>query len=65
MTAPLRKHDASPAHDLPVSQARGEASMIAEHAEYRAVDRRLRNRMLLANTVAWIAIIFLVRFIFF
>lgn len=39
--------------------------MIAEHAEYRAVDRRLRNRILVANAIAWIAIILLVRFIFF
>lgn len=39
--------------------------MIAERAEYRAVDRRFRNLILLANAATWIAIILLVRFIFF
>lgn len=45
--------------------------MIAERANYRTIeprysfDRKLRNRIILANAVAWIAIILLARFIFF
>lgn len=45
--------------------------MIAECADYHTIeprnapDRRLRNRILLANAAAWIAIILLIRFIIF
>jgi hypothetical protein len=52
------------------AQARAEASMICERADYRAVeprdapDRRVRNLILLANVAAWVAIILLFRFIF-
>jgi hypothetical protein len=44
---------------------------IAPHADTpllepaKAPDRRLRNRLILANAVAWIVIIFLIRLIFF
>ena len=71
MTAPLRKDEASPAQDLLVSQAHAEAPVIAEYADYHAVgsrkapDRGLRNCILLANAAAWIAIIVLIRFMFF
>jgi len=45
--------------------------MIAEHADCHVLqqhdppDRRLRNRIIVANAVAWIAIISLIRLIFF
>ncbi len=45
--------------------------MIAEYADCRMLerhappDRRLRNRIIVANTLAWIAIIALIRLIFF
>jgi predicted nuclease with RNAse H fold len=48
-----------------------EASMLVEHADCRVLpqhdppDRRLRNRIIVANAVAWIAIIALIRLIFF
>jgi hypothetical protein len=48
-----------------------EGTMIAEHAscpvlEQRdAPDRRLRNRIIVANVITWIAIIALIRLVFF
>ncbi len=48
-----------------------ESSMIAEHAaahrpeQPRLVDRKLRNRLILANAAAWIIILVAVRLIFF
>ena len=48
-----------------------ESSMIAEHAAAhrpeppRLVDRKLRNRLILANAVAWIAILVAIGLIFF
>lgn len=48
-----------------------ESSAIAPHANApplepaRPPDRKLRNRLILANAVAWIVIIFLIRLIFF
>jgi hypothetical protein len=48
-----------------------EASMVAKRADGRApeqrdpADRRLRNRIIVANAIAWIAIIALIRLIFF
>jgi hypothetical protein len=48
-----------------------ESSMIAEHAachrleQLDLVDRKLRNRLILANVVAWIAIFVAIRLIFF
>jgi hypothetical protein len=48
-----------------------EASMIVEHADCDVLQqhdlsgRRLRNRIIVANTIAWIAIIALFRLIFF
>jgi len=45
--------------------------MMAERAnccaleQRAAVDRRLRNRLIIANAIAWIAIAVLIRFIFF
>lgn len=48
-----------------------ESSMIAEHANVSSLtpaaepDRRLRNRLLVANIVAWIVIILAIRLIFF
>ena len=48
-----------------------EATMIAEHADGRMLQqhdlsgRRLRNRLIVANAIAWIAIIALIRLAFF
>jgi hypothetical protein len=48
-----------------------EAPMMAERANHcaleqrAAVDRRLRNRLIIANAITWIAIAVLIRFIFF
>jgi hypothetical protein len=45
--------------------------MIAERAaahrpeQPRLVDRKLRNRLILANAVAWIAILIAIRLVFF
>ncbi len=48
-----------------------ETSMIAEHAaahrpeQPKLVDRKLRNRLILANAIVWIAIFVAVRLTFF
>jgi hypothetical protein len=48
-----------------------ESSMIAEHAtahrpgQPKLVDRKLRNRLILANAVAWIAVLAAIYLIFF
>jgi hypothetical protein len=48
-----------------------EASMIADHAVCRVLQqhdpsgRRLRTRIIVANAIAWIAIIALIRLFFF
>ena len=48
-----------------------EAPMIAERVDCRVLrqhdppDRRLRNRLIVANVIAWIAIIALIRLFFF
>jgi len=45
--------------------------MIAEHADCRVLQlqdpsgRRLRNRIIVANAITWIAVIALIRLIFF
>ena len=47
--------------------------MLAQHATCgpqcaettRSVGRRLRNRLILANAIAWIVIIILIRLVFF
>jgi len=51
----------------------GEAPMMAKHLDIHVLeqhdtkppDRRLRNRIIIANAIAWIAIIIAVRLIFF
>jgi hypothetical protein len=59
------------ANESPISRfASTEPSMIAQHAaahrpeQPKLVDRRLRNRLILANAVAWIAILVAIRLIF-
>ena len=45
--------------------------MIAEHADspvlqqHEPIDRKLRNRIIMANALAWIVIIVLIRLLFF
>jgi hypothetical protein len=72
MTARLTKVESTKANDslVPEHFSR-EETMTAEHAscptlERRdAPDRRLRNRIIIANVIVWIAIIVLIRLIFF
>jgi len=72
MTAKLKKVESTAANESLVPEYLSrEDTMIAEHAscpvqERRdAPDRRLRNRIIIANAIAWIAIIALIRLIFF
>ena len=71
MTATLRKVESSAANEpfTPEHFSR-EETMIAEHAgpllePHDAPDRKLRNRIIIANAVAWLAIIVLIRLVFF
>jgi hypothetical protein len=70
MTAKVRKIESPAANEsfAPENFSR-EETMIAEHAsgpllEHDAPDRKLRNRIILANVVAWIMIIVLIRLLF-
>jgi len=73
MTATLRKVESSAANEpyAPEHSSREETMMIVEHASgpllepHDAPDRGLRNRIIIANVVAWIAIIVLIRLVFF
>jgi hypothetical protein len=71
MTAPLAKVESIAANESPVPEhSSREETMTAEHAscsplERNAPDRRLRNRIIIANVIVWIAIIVLIRLIFF
>jgi hypothetical protein len=72
MTATLRKIELPAANEssAPEHSSR-EGMMIADSARTprsepdQAPDRKLRNRIILANAVAWIAIIVLIRLVFF
>ena len=73
MIAKLREVEGTAANEpsaLELSSRK--APMITEYADRRLLrqqpdptDRRLRNRLIVANVVAWIAIIALIRLIFF
>jgi hypothetical protein len=72
VTAKLKKVESTAANESLVPEYFSrEETMIAEHAscpgqERRdAPDRRLRNRIIVANLIAWIAIIALIGLIFF
>ncbi len=72
MIAKLREVEETAANEpLVLELSSREAPMITEYADCRALrrpdpsDRRLRNRLIVANVVAWIAIIALIRLIFF
>jgi hypothetical protein len=72
MIANLQKAETAAAHESLVSETFSrEASMIAEHADGRMLQqhdlsgRRLRNRIIVANAIVWIAIIALIRLAFF
>jgi hypothetical protein len=76
MIAKLQRAETTAAHESPVSETSSrEAAMIAERANCRVLQlprpktdptsRRLRNRILVANAIAWIAIIVMIRLIFF
>ena len=72
MTAQLKKVESTAANEslVPEHFSR-ENTMIAEHANcpvlerHDAPDRRLRNRIIVANVIAWIAIIALIRLLYF
>jgi hypothetical protein len=76
MIAKLQRAETTAAHESLVSETSSrEAAMIAEHADRRVLqlphpkrdppDRKLRNQLLAANAIAWIAIIVMIRLIFF
>lgn len=69
MTAKLRKVEEPRANEpLVLESSSREAPMIADCHVLPTQDqsgRRLRNRVLLANAIAWIVIIVLIRLIFF
>ena len=72
MIAKLQKAETTAASESLVSETFSkEASMVAERADGCALeqrdpaDRRLRNRIIIANAIAWIAIIALIGLIFF
>ena len=71
MAAPLPKAETTSADRLSVSQRRDrEAEMIADHADCSLIEqsdsssRKLRNRIILGNVVAWIVIIIVLRLVF-
>ena len=72
MTAKINKVETTAANEsLAPERFSREETMSTEHArcpvlERRdAYDRRLRNRIIAANVIAWIAVIVLIRLIFF
>jgi hypothetical protein len=73
MTAKLKKREtaAADAPFIPRATA-AESPMIAEHADsglaleqHDPSGRKLRNRLIVANVIAWIAIIAVIRLFFF
>ena len=72
MIGKLREVEETAANEpLVLEPSSREAPMISQHADYRMLqrpdpsDRRLRNRLIAANAVAWIVIIILIRLVFF
>jgi hypothetical protein len=74
MIAKLQKVETTAATEpLVLETSSREESMIAERADGRlrvleqhdSSGRRLRNRIIVANAIAWIAIIALIRLVFF
>jgi hypothetical protein len=72
MIAKLQKTETAAANESFVSETSSrEAPMIAEHADRRVLyrqdpsARRLRNRIIVANAIAWVAIIIAICLIFF
>jgi hypothetical protein len=72
MIARLRKVEETVADEpLVLETSSREAPMIAERADFLVLQRhgpfarRLRNRLLAANVIAWISIIALIRLLFF
>jgi hypothetical protein len=72
MIAKLQKVEKTAASEpLGLETPSREAPMIAECADLRVLQqhnpsiRRLRNRLLAANVIAWVAIIALIRLLFF
>jgi hypothetical protein len=72
MIAKLQRAETTAANESLVSETFSrEAPTIAEHADCPMLEQRdrsgrmLRNRIIVANAIAWIAIIVLIRLIFF
>ena len=72
MIAKLRKVEEAAANEpLVLESSSREAPMIAEHADGRLLQqqdpsgRRLRNRVIVANAIAWVVIIVVIRLVFF
>jgi hypothetical protein len=71
MVAQLQQVETTAANESLVSEPFSrEASMIADHANDRMLQphdlygRRLRNRIIVANAIVWIAIIALIRLVY-
>ena len=68
MIAPLEETGSTHADSVPVSRT---APLIDQRAHCPAIaqrdppDRKLRNHIILANTIAWITIIVFVRYVLF
>jgi hypothetical protein len=72
MNAKLQQIETTAADESFVSERfSGETPMITEHVDRSVPEqrdpsgRRLRNRLIVANAIAWIAIIALIRLVFF
>jgi hypothetical protein len=72
MIAKLQRAETIAAIESPVSETSSrEAPMIAEHAGCRVLEqhdpsgRKLRNRIIVANAIAWIAIFVLICLVLF
>jgi hypothetical protein len=76
MIAKLQRAETTAAHGPLVSETTSrEAAMIAERADRRVLqlphpkrdppNRKLRNQILVANAIVWIAIIVMIRLVFF
>jgi hypothetical protein len=65
--------DGSDSRAVHFAEQSGEAPMMADHVHSRALvqhdrllpDRRLRNRIILGNAMAWVTIIILIGLLFF
>ena len=68
MIMPLKELVSVGTDDTPVSRALQPINKRADHPDIEqddSIDRKLRNRILLANGLAWVAIVLFLRFVLF